>query len=136
MTNKEYRDRYRKGTSRKKYLLHKKEQRKRYKKKYPEKIRVSATKHRMNRKVKVLSFYSGSKPFCKCCGEKEIKFLSIDHINGGGKKHRKVEKIGDICEWLVRNKFPDGFQVLCFNCNCAKGFWGECPHIINKPLKR
>jgi hypothetical protein len=26
------------------------------------------------------------------------------------------------------NEFPDGFQVLCHNCNLAKGYYGECPH--------
>ena len=26
---------------------------------------------------------------CRCCGVIEIEFLTIDHINGGGNKHRK-----------------------------------------------
>jgi hypothetical protein len=83
------------------------------------------------RKIKelVLNHY-GNKCNCPGCDVKEPKFLTIDHIHGGGKKHRK--KIGryggDFYEWLVINNFPDGFQVLCFNCNCAKGFFGKCPH--------
>ena len=31
--------------------------------------------------------------------------------------------------WLKRNNFPEGFQVLCFNCNCGKEInKGVCPH--------
>lgn len=30
--------------------------------------------------------------------------------------------------WLRRNNYPNGFQVLCHNCNMAKGFYGKCPH--------
>ena len=65
--------------------------------------------------------------FCVCCGLNDSRFLSIDHVNGGGRKHRK--EIGrHIYVWLVKNKFPVGFQVLCHNCNQAKGIYGECPH--------
>ena len=64
---------------------------------------------------------------CACCGETEEKFLSIDHIDGGGGKHRKT--IGNhICQWLKVRGFPAGFQILCYNCNLAKGFYGRCPH--------
>jgi hypothetical protein len=70
---------------------------------------------------------------CNCpggCDVTEPKFLTIDHIHGGGVKHRKSigRQGGDFYAWLVKNKYPDGFQVLCFNCNCAKGFFGKCPH--------
>ena len=31
--------------------------------------------------------------------------------------------------WLKNNNFPEGFQVLCFNCNCGKARnKGICPH--------
>ena len=65
---------------------------------------------------------------CACCGEANQKFLSIDHINGEGTKHRK--KIhGKINIWLVKNNFPKGFQTLCFNCNWGKyKNNGICPH--------
>lgn len=65
---------------------------------------------------------------CACCGESNKIFLSIDHINGGGEKHRKQMK-EKITTWLVRNNFPDGFQTLCFNCNWGKHLnGGICPH--------
>lgn len=31
-------------------------------------------------------------------------------------------------EWQRKNNYPKGFQVLCHNCNLAKGFYGKCPH--------
>ena len=46
----------------------------------------------------------------------------------GGRQHRKEIKQENICLWLVQNNFPEGFQLLCNNCNLAKGFYGECPH--------
>ena len=30
--------------------------------------------------------------------------------------------------WLKKNNFPDGFRVLCMNCNWAKSAFGICPH--------
>jgi hypothetical protein len=29
---------------------------------------------------------------------------------------------------LIKNNFPDGFQVLCHNCNMSIGLYGYCPH--------
>lgn len=79
-------------------------------------------------RLMALRFYSKSElPYCACCGENELKFLAIDHIDGGGAKHRK--KVGtSMSRWLVKNGFPKGLQVLCHNCNMAKGFYGDCPH--------
>jgi hypothetical protein len=34
--------------------------------------------------------------------------------------------------WLRRNNYPEGYQVLCFNCNIAKGLYGVCPHQAAK----
>ena len=41
----------------------------------------------------------------------------------------------DLVKWLTLNDFPDGFQILCHNCNYAKGMPKnnyECP-MKNKP---
>lgn len=77
-------------------------------------------------RLKAITHYGGK---CICCGETEIKFLSIDHIDGGGGKHRKI--IGtNSSMWVIRNNFPSGFQILCHNCNMAKGIYGECPHNL------
>lgn len=83
----------------------------------------------LRKRIACLTHYSkGDIPECCCCGEREVKFLSIDHINGGGNKHRKAERISNIFHYLARNGFPEGYQTLCHNCNMAKGFYGSCPH--------
>lgn len=65
---------------------------------------------------------------CKCCGETEKAFLTIDHINGGGSKHRKEVGQSNIYRWLKQNNYPEGFQVLCMNCQWGKKNCGICPH--------
>lgn len=65
---------------------------------------------------------------CACCGESRYEFLSIDHTHGGGSRHRK-SGVSKICRWLIKNGFPDGFRVLCHNCNQAIGHYGICPHV-------
>lgn len=77
------------------------------------------------RRMIVLEHY-GSK--CTCCGESEIKFLEVDHINNNGAQHRKELGSYKIINWLIKNNFPEGFQLLCSNCNMAKGRYGQCPH--------
>ena len=41
---------------------------------------------RREAKTVVYNHYSNGDVKCNCCGEREITFLSIDHINGGGKQ--------------------------------------------------
>jgi|TARA_R100001530_G_scaffold21901_2_gene18007 hypothetical protein len=85
-------------------------------------------------RLEVLQYYAGIYPRCACCGESHYEFLGIDHINNDGAKHRK--EIGaTIYGWLKKNNFPEGFQVLCHNCNLAKGFYGRCPHILKSSIK-
>lgn len=70
---------------------------------------------------------------CKCCGEAELKFLAFDHINGGGRKHKElVGQNEKFLRWIVNNKYPSLLQILCHNCNQAKGAWGICPHQYAK----
>lgn len=70
---------------------------------------------------------------CSCCGEDEPMFLTIDHINNDGRFHRKrhgTSSHHNIYGWLVRNKMPKQFQVLCMNCNTGKHRnGGTCPHV-------
>jgi hypothetical protein len=82
-------------------------------------------------RYEVLNHYSNGKIKCNCCGEQEYKFLALDHINGDGNKHRKLIGRGGLYQWIRNNHYPQGFQVLCHNCNFAKGHYGKCPHIKN-----
>lgn len=96
------------------------------------KFKVYQKQFREKLRLECLTHYGGNPPKCACCGETEIKFLTIDHINGGGNQHYKLRKKSSIYQWLVNNNFPEGYQVLCYNCNCAKGHYGVCPHQIKK----
>jgi hypothetical protein len=81
-------------------------------------------------RLEVLEYYGGKPPTCFCCGESTYEFLSVDHINGGGNKHRQELMAGSrgTVRWLKREGFPDGYRVLCHNCNLSYGFYGYCPH--------
>ena len=68
---------------------------------------------------------------CACCGEGTEEFLAIDHIDGGGAKHRReINRLSGwhFYRWLEQNEWPEGFQILCHNCNFSKGRYGYCPH--------
>jgi hypothetical protein len=65
---------------------------------------------------------------CACCGEATEGFLTIDHIENDGSVHRAVIR-QSLYPWLLKHNFPDGFQTLCYNCNCGKARnGGVCPH--------
>jgi hypothetical protein len=87
---------------------------------------------RKERRLRVLTHYCTHIPLCcACCGENNYEFLTLDHIDGGGTKHRKTLKITagkDFYAWIIRNDFPVGYRVLCMNCNFSFGVWGYCPH--------
>ncbi len=70
---------------------------------------------------------------CKCCGESNIYFLTLDHILGNGNIHRKKifkHNVGGVhmYRWLKKNNFPEGYTILCMNCNWATRYGGICPH--------
>lgn len=109
----------------------------RYEREHRGENKIKLKAYRIRLKVGVFKHYSGGgKPTCSCCGETHIEFLTIDHIQGGGKKHRlALSRNGDreiggtkFYQWLKNNNFPSGYRVLCFNCNAAKGMFGKCPH--------
>lgn len=82
-------------------------------------------------RLKALQYYGGNPPSCECCGETNIEFLSFDHINGGGNKHRQTLSKGDASRfyrWLEKNEYPDEYRILCRNCNFSIGAYGYCPH--------
>ena len=91
--------------------------------------KIKSTMKRINAEIKAkcIGHYGGK---CACCGETNIGFLTIDHLDGGGSKHRRAVGRGtNFYKWLIRNEFPDEYQVLCFNCNCGKQVNGDiCPH--------
>lgn len=83
---------------------------------------------REERKLRVLKEYGDAK--CACCGEKAIEFLNIDHIGNSRKELRHTKRSGALYRWLETHDYPDKdkLRVLCYNCNCAIGTYGYCPH--------
>ena len=81
-------------------------------------------------RIETFNAYGGCR--CACCGETEMIFLSLDHINGGGNADRKQMGAngGHKFYRVLRDRgFPAGFQVLCMNCNIGKHRnGGVCPH--------
>lgn len=71
-------------------------------------------------------------PKCACCGETEYRFLTIDHVNDNGAHHRRSItgcNGGALYTWLRARRFPPGYAVLCYNCNCGRALNnGICPH--------
>lgn len=76
---------------------------------------------------------------CNCCGETNPLFLTIDHVNNDGYKHRGRNdgkyKIGSFSghyyKTIIKAGFPEDLQLLCYNCNCGRARnKGICPHKI------
>ncbi len=122
------------------------QKRKRDKPKFKEKVH----NERISLRTEVFSHYSklhsdNNIPCCRCCGEDfDLEFLSLDHI--AGKKQMDFEpellkidysskKEGvTLLKWIIKNKFPKGFQTLCHNCNQSKGHSKDntCAHKRNQ----
>ena len=62
--------------------------------------------------------------WCHCFKETREEFLATDHLDDS-----KPKMVGTaLYTWLRQNDFPEGFQILCHNCNQAKAWYGYCPH--------
>ncbi len=84
------------------------------KKKFQDASNRSNKKKRLENRLACLKHYSNGAMKCAVCDWTDIRALSIDHINGGGQKHLR-EIGGHIEDWLVKNNFPEGYQILCMN---------------------
>lgn len=104
----------------------------RYGARHPERVRARARAAYYALKADVLGHY-GDK--CACCGNDDLAVLSIDHAGGWGAQHRRALRAQGkhFSYGLLKSQgYPDGFQVLCMNCNLALGFYGYCPHAHEK----
>jgi len=114
-----------------------------YRKKYVESHRKSsrlyAKRCAIKLRMEIISHYGGH---CACCGEDQIDFLTIDHINNDGAKARRegIYKTGSrFYIWIKKSGFPEDLQVLCRNCNWSKfSNGGHCVHetMTMKLMKR
>lgn len=123
---------YKDSKARKEYLVAYRKKNTKRRRKYGKLYRIKNAdrireyrKKRIRRvKERIIEAYGGE---CACCGEKELNFLSIDHINDDG----RTEKTGGVnfyCK-IIKAGFPKRFRILCLNCNMGRYFnGGTCPH--------
>lgn len=109
----------------------------RYRASHPEQIKATQERFRaknpdafrlykLKQKIEMVNSYGGK---CACCGETEIVFLSLDHINGGGTQHRRRMGQNKMMAELRAAGWPkDGYQILCMNCQFGTRYGRECPH--------
>ena len=74
-------------------------------------------------KLRVIAHYSNGQNTCARCNFSDVRALQIDHINGGGTKEVRElnETFGmSFYSYLIVSDFPEGYQVLCANCNWIK----------------
>jgi len=83
--------------------------------------------NKIKKKLKLETFaeYCDDAVRCRNCGEDDIDILTIDHVNDNGAEHRREIGLAGrggypFYQWLKNNSYPDGFQVLCYNCNFRK----------------
>lgn len=72
-------------------------------------------------KEKVISNYSNGEMKCAVCGIDDFDLLTMDHIYGGGSRFKREykERTGKnfhLHTFLIKNNFPPGYRVLCWNC--------------------
>lgn len=86
-----------------------------------DKCRAMGRVKRQALKKLVLGMLGGA---CSGCGEKELEFLTIDHIDNDGAAHRESIGHGGMKMYRAVQHAPDlsRYQCLCFNCNMKKSF--------------
>jgi len=103
-----------------------------YKRRYSKERRPFVKAWKIKIRDEFLKEYGGK---CTCCGIAERSFLTLEHINHDGKKHRK-DTWGNSTTLLLDLKkrgWPkDGFTIFCWNCNMATRFGQACPHKEEK----
>lgn len=81
-----------------------------YNRNYRKKIKKECFKH-----------YSNGEIECAICKFDNIDALTLDHVNGGGRKMAREIGLGSgiggyrLYLYLRKNGFPKGFRVLCLN---------------------
>ena len=99
---------------------------------------------RQDRYAALLHYSQGGEIKCVCCGERNIDFLTLDHINNDGAAHRRSLGLGRgggthfYTHLRVTGYTYRDLVVACFNCNMARAhLGGRCPHtellVISAP---
>jgi hypothetical protein len=119
---------------------------------YKQRNRESYLRNRLRRSIEsqqqrafiketIMKHYSNGDIKCVECDINDIDMLTLDHINNNGAEHkREIGSHRKDCKgigmygWIVKNDFPKGFQVLCWNHNIKKGLIKTRENIIGKQV--
>jgi len=103
------------------------------------KIKKTTQERTTQFKLEVFTHYSkeisdSDVPICACCKYDDIRFLTLDHIEGRKHLPKKEQKLKTLNLWRHIKKIglPKGYQILCFNCNIAKSTSLYCPHQLDR----
>lgn len=87
--------------------------------KTPPEPKIKSQILRRKYRLQAISAYGGK---CQYCEESNWGFLEFDHINNDGKKDRiRI----NFARYLILNNYPSDIQLLCSNCNKAKGLYKD-----------
>ena len=105
---------------------------------YKPKKNQQAKEARILLRLEILNHYSAGALNCCRCGYGDVRALDLDHKADNGGEHRKaIGRRGatyDIYAELKRNGFPDGYQVLCRNCNWIKEIERRSQRLCNASI--
>jgi len=87
----------------------------RYRRRHPERVKVSRKNVYDSRKKRALEMLGGS--FCVNCGCDVLSFLEVNHINGKGWAEFKKYGNTSIDRILSGKRSTKGLNVLCRVCN-------------------
>lgn len=90
--------------------------------------KIASSKYRNRIKHEVFKEYGP----CVCCGNDNIRVLTLDHINGGGNNHLKEIEM-PLVRWAHKNGCPDILQSLCASCHHIKTYYGQCLSSDHSP---
>lgn len=93
---------------------------KRYDERHPEVKRAGIRRYKAKAKLETLTHYGDGRAVCISCGYTDLRALTIDHVNGGGRRHRMAINGANMYAWLRKRGYPEGYQTLCANCQMIK----------------
>ena len=95
---------------------------KKYRQEFSDKIKKDKSNYNRTAFLECVSHYSHGTNRCSWddCDEDRLDTYTIDHIDGGGRKHKREKNIGNIYHWLRKNNFPEGYQIICANHQMEK----------------
>jgi hypothetical protein len=79
--------------------------------------KIKGSEHRFLDKLKALRKVSGLlEPCCSVCGTKDVRILTINHLNGDGSKER-ANRVSRTYRNIRLGRDIHDLDVRCYNCN-------------------